>query len=47
MPPVWRYENMTMTIPMNLGEDSYEIVVERGLLAKAKEYLNLDRLLNE
>ena len=43
MPPVWRYENMTMTIPMNLGEDSYEIVVERGLLAKAKEYLNLDR----
>ena len=32
-----------MIIPMNLGEGSYEIVVERGLLAKAKEYLNLRR----
>ena len=28
---------------MNLGKDSYDIVVERGLLAKAGEHLNLDR----
>ncbi|MBQ4111636.1 MAG: 3-dehydroquinate synthase [Clostridia bacterium] len=32
-----------MTIHMNLGEDSYDILVERGLLAKAHEYLNLNR----
>lgn len=32
-----------MTIHMNLGEDSYDIIVERGILAKAKEYLNLNR----
>ncbi|MBR5447271.1 MAG: 3-dehydroquinate synthase [Clostridia bacterium] len=32
-----------MKINMNLGEDSYDIVVERGLLAKAGEHLNLDR----
>jgi 3-dehydroquinate synthase len=28
---------------MNLGEDSYDIVVERGALAKANQYLNLNR----
>lgn len=28
---------------MNLGDDSYDIVVERGILARANEYLNLDR----
>ncbi len=28
---------------MNLGEDSYDIVVCRGALLKAKEHLNLDR----
>ena len=28
---------------MNLGEESYDIVVERGLLAQANEYLNLNR----
>jgi 3-dehydroquinate synthase len=28
---------------MNLGEDSYDIVVQRGILAKAKEHLNLNR----
>ena len=28
---------------MNLGNDSYDIVVERGILARANEYLNLDR----
>lgn len=32
-----------MTIHMNLGENSYDIVVERGILAKAKELLNLNR----
>ena len=32
-----------MTIHMNLGEDSYDIVVERGLLDKAGEHLNLNR----
>ena len=32
-----------MTIHMNLGLDSYDIVVERGALAKAGEYLKLDR----
>ena len=32
-----------MTINMNLGEHSYDILVERGILAKAKEYLNLNR----
>ena len=32
-----------MTIHMNLGQDSYDIVVERGLLAKANKYLNLNR----
>ena len=33
----------TMNIHMNLGEDSYDITVERGVLTKAKEHLNLDR----
>ena len=28
---------------MNLGEGSYDIVVERGILAKANQYLNLNR----
>ena len=32
-----------MTIHMNLGRDSYDIIVERGLLAKADRHLNLDR----
>lgn len=32
-----------MKIWMNLGEDSYDIVVERGLLKKANQYLNLNR----
>lgn len=32
-----------MTIHMNLGEDSYDIIVERGILAKANQYLNLKR----
>ena len=34
---------MIMTIHMNLAQDSYDIVVERGLLGKAKEHLNLNR----
>lgn len=28
---------------MNLGQNSYDILVERGILANAKEYLNLNR----
>ncbi len=32
-----------MTIHMNLGEASYDILVERGILAKAHEHLNLNR----
>lgn len=32
-----------MTIHMNLGRDSYDIVVERGILAKANQHLNLNR----
>lgn len=32
-----------MTIHMNLGQDSYNIIVERGVLKKASEYLNLNR----
>lgn len=32
-----------MTIHMNLGENSYDIVVERGILANAKTELNLNR----
>lgn len=32
-----------MIIPMNLGENSYHIIVERGVLANAKQHLNLDR----
>ena len=32
-----------MIIKMELGKDSYDIVLERGALAKAGEYLNLDR----
>ena len=32
-----------MKIRMNLGVDSYDIIVERGVLQKADEYLNLNR----
>lgn len=32
-----------MIIHLELGEDSYDIVLERGCLKKAKEYLNLNR----
>lgn len=32
-----------MTIRMHLGADSYDILVERGLLPQAKEHLNLNR----
>ena len=32
-----------MTINMNLGANSYDIIVERGTLNKANEYLNLNR----
>ena len=32
-----------MTIHMNLGCDSYDIIVKRGVLEDAKGHLNLDR----
>ena len=32
-----------MTIHINLGKDSYDILVERGILKNASQYLNLDR----
>jgi len=32
-----------MTIRMNLGEDSYDILVQRGILAEANQHLNLNR----
>lgn len=32
-----------MIIPLNLGEQSYDIVLERGALDKASKYLNLNR----
>ena len=32
-----------MVIPMNLGQDSYDIVVERGVLHHAGQHLNLNR----
>ena len=32
-----------MTIHMNLGQDSYDIIVERGVLEKANQHLNLNR----
>lgn len=32
-----------MIIPLNLGADSYDIVLERGALEKASEYLDLNR----
>ena len=40
---ILRYKVRKMTIFMNLGEDSYDIVVQRGILSKANEYLELDR----
>ena len=32
-----------MIINMNLGEDSYDIIAQRGILQKTNEYLNLNR----
>ena len=32
-----------MTVRMNLGENSYDIIVERSSLASADKYLNLNR----
>ncbi len=41
--PTVRYEEIDMNIHMNLKENSYDIVVERGLLERAGQYLNLQR----
>lgn len=43
MPPILRFEGSTMIIHMNLAEDSYDIVVKRGVLAEAGQQLNLNR----
>ena len=32
-----------MTLTMNLGQNSYDIVVRRGVLREAAGHLNLDR----
>ena len=32
-----------MTIHMNLAQNSYDILLERGLLSKAAQHLNLNR----
>ena len=32
-----------MTLSMNLGENSYDIIIEHGAIQKASEYLNLNR----
>ena len=32
-----------MVLPLNLGENSYDIIIERGALSKIGEYLNLKR----
>ena len=32
-----------MTLSMNLGANSYDIIIEHGVLKKAAEYLNLNR----
>ena len=32
-----------MKLHMNLGEDSYDIHIERGILSRAAQYLCLDR----
>ena len=32
-----------MIVPVNLGKDSYEVVIERGVLNRAEKEINLDR----
>ena len=43
MLPKPKFEEINMTIHMNLGQDSYDIVVEHGLLSEADKHLNLNR----
>lgn len=43
MRPIRKYKGKNMTIHMNLGAASYDIVVERGVLAKADQHLDLNR----
>lgn len=43
MLPTPKFEGENMTIHMHLGEDSYDIIVERGSLAGASQHLNLNR----
>lgn len=43
MLPMPKYKVKKMTITMNLGQDSYDIIVARGLLTNAGRHLNLNR----
>ena len=43
MPLTPKYRVKKMTIHMNLGKDSYDIIVQRGILACANQHLNLNR----
>ena len=43
MPPTPKYKGDKMTIRMNLGENSYDIIVERGIIASADKHFNLNR----
>ena len=43
MRPIPKYKGKAMIISMNLGPDSYDIVVQRGVLAEAAQHLNLNR----
>ncbi len=38
-----KYKVNTMTVHMNLNNNSYDILVERGIINKASQHLNLDR----
>ena len=38
-----KYKGDIMNIHMNLGEDSYDIIVEKGILKRASEHLDLQR----
>lgn len=43
MLPTQKYKVMRMIIPMNLNDNSYDIVVERGVLAYVNRQLDLNR----
>ena len=43
MTPQARQKEEIMILPVNLGADSYDIIIEKGSLRKIGEYLNLNR----